>query len=323
MGTRLPEWYRALLAAGLTMAIALALVSVHLRLASSGLGCADWPQCYGRIGTGISDVVFPDNGTRFTQFSHRILASMLGIVVLLVFTTALRQKRERVAASMLFLVTLVLAALGKHSAGLERPAVVMTNYSGGILLVALFWWMLICSKGRSTAVTLTSTRWALFSVLALTIQLLSGGLVSAYFAGVACGASINCNGSWIPSIPWGAFSMFFDRLALDDNGRVIIGQSLTGLHMAHRMGGAALVALLSWLAWSVHISGRTALACTILGLAATTGLVGAFSVKMNLSPELVMTHYILALALLLSVLTAVTDHPHRTVATPSTPNHNH
>lgn len=304
MSARSPVPYRALLAIGLVMAIALALVSVHLRLVNSGLGCAEWPQCYGRIGAALEDVAASDGWTKHAKLTHRILASGLGIVVLLAFLAAMRQKRSMIAAVALLLVTLALAALGRHSAGLEIPAVVMANFSGGILLAALFWWMLIRANLRWVAGPQSRSRWAWVTILALSVQMLSGGLVSAYFAGLACGPSIGCDGHWLPEIPWTALGGLFDSLALDDTGKVVTGQSLTGLHMGHRIGGVATVAILSWLAWSAHKARRTGLACTMLALAAVTASSGVLTVRTGLPPGLVLAHYGAALALLLATLTA-------------------
>lgn len=286
------------------MAIALALVSVHLRLVNSGLGCAEWPQCYGRIGNTPSTIEGPGRWTGYAKLAHRVLASGLGIAVLLVFITALRQQRARIAAAMLLLVTVSLAALGRHSAGLEVPAVVMANFSGGILLAALFWWMLTQANVRPTNGLPPRSAWALIALLALTAQMASGGLLSAYFAGLACGSSISCNGHWVPSIPWATLSTLFDNLALDDTGKVLASESLTGLHMAHRIGGVATAVILSWLAWSAHTRGRTRLACIVLALAAASTLGGVLAVNMDLAPGVVLAHYITALALLLATLTA-------------------
>lgn len=317
------KWYLALVTTGLLMALALALVSVHLRLVNSGLGCAEWPQCYGRIGAAVSGAAPADSDTGAARLTHRVLASSLGIVVLLVVAASLRQHGTRIASGVLLLVTLGLAALGKHSAGLEQPAVVMANYSGGLILVASFWWLLNVMTTGSSGHGPGLRRWSLLALVALSVQLLSGGLVSAYFAGLACGASIDCGGHWLPVLPLDMFTAFFANLALDDTGKVILGQSLTGLHMAHRIGGVALVAIFAWFAWSLHKSGRSRLACTILAQTVAAALAGVLAARMQLPHGLVLGHYVLALALLLTTLTAVAagraarhggTHPDRTVS---------
>ncbi|MBI1906885.1 MAG: COX15/CtaA family protein [Rhodocyclales bacterium] len=287
------------------MAMALALVSAHLRLVNSGLGCAEWPQCYGRIGAPASSAAPVENDTGAARLAHRVLASALGIVVLLVVAANLRRHGTRIAAGLLLLVTLGLAALGKHSAGLEQPAVVMANYSGGMILVASLWWLRNSVAAPRSGYSPSLRRWSLFCLAALSVQLLSGGLVSAYFAGLACGPSIDCNGHWLPDLPWDVISTFFGHLALDDTGTVAMGRSLSGLHMAHRIGGVALVAILAWLAWSLHQSGRSRLACTILALTSAAALAGVLAVRMQLPHGMVLSHYTLALALLLATLTAV------------------
>jgi len=309
-----PSWYLGLLTVTFATAVALALVSAHIRLTNSGLGCTDWPQCYGRIGT-VADTsatavhTAPAGATRI----HRVLASTLGLLVLAVAAAALKPRLRAsgwLPPALALAVMIALAVLGKWSSGLQRPAVVIANFSGGIVLAATLWWLLVGAI-RSKAVPAASvarhsiTRlWMMLGSLALFVQIVLGGLVSAYFAGLACGPSPTCGGSWSPALPWFELSAQFYLLELDTTGRVIIGDTLTGLHMTHRLFGFVLVPLIVWIAWQLHRHGLRGSAITVVSLLAAEVALGLAAVNMALPPALILLHYGLALALLLALLWA-------------------
>lgn len=305
-----PSWYLALLTVALAMAIALALVSAHIRLTNSGLGCADWPQCYGRIGTPAgAPAPAAQTAPAGATLTHRVLASALGLLVLAVAAAALRPHLRAtgwIPPALALVVMIALAVLGKWSSGLQRPGVVIANFSGGVMLAAALWWLLagaIRSKAAPTApAPPVLQRWMMAVSLALIVQIVLGGLVSAYFAGMACGPSPTCGGNWSPALPWVDLSRLFHPLELDAAGRVVIGDTLTGLHMAHRLLGFALVPLFAWFAWRLCENGRRGSAITVVSLVAAVVALGVAAVNMALPPALVLTHYGLALALLLALL---------------------
>jgi cytochrome c oxidase assembly protein subunit 15 len=310
-----PGWYLGLLVAALVMALALALVSVHIRLLNSGLGCADWPQCYGRIG-GAAAMGAPaaDGGApqqlapRLASRAHRVIASTLGLVILAIAAIALARRPRLcgwLAPTLLLAVMVALAVLGNWSAGLQRPGVVIANFAGGIALAALLWWMLITARPAAPRKRRTDAqrrRWVAAALGVTILQTLLGGFVSAYFAGLACGPSWSCDGRWLPSLPWAALSGLAGVLELDATGRVAIGDTLSGLHMAHRVLGVAAVALVARLAWLVWRDGRPVAGLLLAGLVVVAAALGVAAVHFDLAPNLVLAHYALAVALLFALL---------------------
>lgn len=313
MERRTPAWYLIMLVTALVMALALSLVSVHIRLLNSGLGCTDWPHCYGRIGTAgapqsaaesITDSSSAGTVDAATR-AHRTIASALGLIILGVAVAALA-RRPRLTGflppTLLLTVMIGLAVLGNWSSGLQRPGVVMANFTGGIALAALLWWLLMAARAHRPSSAPALRHWTAAALLLLVAQLVLGGLVSAYFAGLACGPSASCNGNWMPAVPWATLSGLFDLLELDAAGKVIGGDQLTGLHMAHRLLGMALVPIIAWLAWRLHRDGRSLLAGMLTVIIVAEAALGVASVHLNLHPGLVLSHYALALALLLALL---------------------
>jgi cytochrome c oxidase assembly protein subunit 15 len=147
---------------GITLILVLLLVSLsaYLRLAHSGIGCADWPQCYGRIGAAPETTVTAQEKLRATgenayrqlveQSSqplawatplHRLVASLLGLLVLILTLASMRLKRHRLVSLALLALTVWLAVLGIRSGHLHDPAVVMGNLAGGFTMLGLLGWL--------------------------------------------------------------------------------------------------------------------------------------------------------------------------------------
>jgi len=140
--------------ARLLLVILLVSLSAYLRLAHSGIGCADWPECYGHIGdtTAVSQPDTSENAyQRMVEQAnkplawatplHRLVASVLGLLILFLAFISLRRKKQRIIALALLGLTIFLAVLGIRSGSLHSPAVVMGNLLGGFSMLGLLGWM--------------------------------------------------------------------------------------------------------------------------------------------------------------------------------------
>ena len=126
---------------GLLLVMALVSLSSYLRLDHSGIGCTPWPDCYGNIGVQTEE---PDIESTYERLvaearqpmswarpMHRLIASVLGLLVLGIVGLSLRNKKNRGLSFTLLGLTVFLAWLGIYSEGLHNPAVVMGNLGGG------------------------------------------------------------------------------------------------------------------------------------------------------------------------------------------------
>ena len=130
---------------GLLLVMALVSLSSYLRLDHSGIGCTPWPDCYGNIGAQADT---PDVESAYERLvaearqpmswarpMHRLIASVLGLLVLGIVGISLRKKKQRSVSFMLLGLTVFLAWLGIYSEGLHSPAVVMGNLGGGFAML--------------------------------------------------------------------------------------------------------------------------------------------------------------------------------------------
>ena len=151
---------KALVGISLLFVIVLVSLSAYLRLAHSGIGCVDWPDCYGRIGTPpvVSQAISSENAYQrivaeasqplaWATPLHRLVASVLGLLMVLLMMLAIKQKKDRLISLALLVVTVFLALLGVKSGGLHSPAVVMGNLGGGFVMLGLLGWMLFKNGG--------------------------------------------------------------------------------------------------------------------------------------------------------------------------------
>ena len=234
----------------LLLVIVLVSLSAYLRLAHSGIGCADWPACYGQIGvpSALSQPVSPENAYQqmvaeanepmaWATPLHRLVASVLGLLILFLTFLSLRQKRQRLISLTLLGLTVFLAVLGIRSGSLHSPAVVMGNLAGGFTMLGLLGWMVFSSKGATeTGHRSSVSTMVILAIAVLCLQIFLGGLTSANFAATSCQTLPDCHGSWLPG------KSLMDAMNLNrvhevtSQGQVIGGQERIAIHKAHRLG---------------------------------------------------------------------------------------
>ena len=242
----------------LLLVIVLVSLSAYLRLAHSGIGCADWPACYGQIGApaSTSQAVTSESAyQRLTEEAnkplawatplHRLVASVLGLLVIFLVFLSLRQKRQRLVSLTLLGLTVFLAVLGIRSGSLHSPAVVMGNLAGGFTMLGLLGWMVFSTTEPAPEVRQKSAlkSMVIAAIVVLCLQIILGGLTSANFAATSCQTLPDCHGSWMPG------SELLDAMDLSRQHQVTsLGQAIGGkerlaIHKAHRLGALLAVAI--------------------------------------------------------------------------------
>ncbi len=321
---------RTLTGLSLLLVILLVSLSAYLRLAHSGIGCSDWPDCYGRIGA--PEVSAPldtppaqmarDAYARITAESqqamawatplHRAVASLLGLGVLFLTMLAFRQGQYRLVTITLLGLTVWLAMLGLRSGSLHDPAVVMGNLSGGFAMLGLLGWLWFRLNAQpaprfdahNTNKMPISRGWVIAALLVLCLQILLGGLTSANFAANACDTQLACQGSWWPGTDLAEAFDLSRHHEITADGQAVGGEERVAIHRAHRLLAIiASVLILQVAQMAMRRAGasrRTGMVLLLLIVAEFT--VGVAAVYNQLPIGLAVAHNWLAGLLLLALL---------------------
>ncbi|MEQ9563520.1 MAG: COX15/CtaA family protein, partial [Woeseiaceae bacterium] len=232
---------RALAITCLGLVLLLVSLSAYLRLEHSGIGCSPWPECYGNIGverpdTALHERLIEDatNAASWATPLHRLVATVLGVLVLALAFLAILKKRDRSIVAALLLLTVYLAVVGAISGSLRNPAIVMGNLVGGFGMLALLGWMVLRRPLPSSAPPALH-RITVLALLFLGLQILLGGLTSANFAASACVTLPDCQGSWLPGRHLGVALDITRQHVVNESGFVVGGPERADIHKLHRL----------------------------------------------------------------------------------------
>ena len=275
------------------------LLSAHMRLSGAGLGCADWPACYGRTLAGLAP-----HRPNWINTTHRIAASIMGFAVLVIAALAWRRRRtapeDFPLALMLFGLTAFLAALGKWTHDARLPAVALGNLLGGLGMLSLLWRLHLGYLPQHTR-SFRLRGPVLLGLILLVAQIISGGMVSANFAAASCASLSGCDG-WLHHVSPAAFNPF-QMLNVAQGANFLPGDAQQTLHMTHRIFALLVFCYLAWLGTrllqeNMRRSGMLLIAVLVLQVA-----LGIGAVAYSLPLFLVLMHNAAAAFLLLILLT--------------------
>jgi len=302
----------------LLLVMILVSLSAYLRLAHSGIGCADWPDCYGRIGDLAAETQTITSENAYQRIVaeasqplawatplHRMVASVLGLFVVWLMLLSLKLKKDRLLSLVILSVTVFLALLGVKSGGLHNPAVVMGNLGGGFLMLGLLGWMYFNQPpGQSHSNKSIPGGLLAAAVFMLVAQILMGGLTSANFAATACQSLPDCHGAWLPgSGIWTAMDLSREH-QVTSAGQAIGGQERSDIHIAHRLSAVVttlLILAVGLMAWRAGEGLRFA-GGLVLILVVAEFSIGIASVATGLPISLAVAHNWVAGLLLLVIL---------------------
>ena len=318
--------FARLVAISLFLSLVLVVLSSLMRLSNQGLGCDDWPECYGSIDVVkyARDVGAPESAPArtsaitpptFVERAHRVVASVLQLFIMAIAIIAwLRRKNPEQCVALpaaLLGLSLFLAFLGVwYGSPLLRPVVVMANLLGGIMMVSMFWWLwlsLVREPVRNTRVG-AYRKLAIAGLVVVIIQTSLGGWMSSNFAALACTTFPDCNGSWWPDMNISEGFTMRSKLDVDAGGRVIVDQAaVTGIHMMHRVGAAFVLLFIGWLGYKVMKLGSRfyAVGRVILIILLLQVLIGVTVVIFGSPLSIVVVHNLEATLLWLSIITLI------------------
>ena len=309
--------YTLLVFLSILLTLVTVILSAYIRLSVNGLGCDEWPECYGYVGpmsqyeplASFTDAT-PDKPHGVARAMHRVVASVLGVFVVLILVIAIRLRKKGgpgIAMPLaVFALTVFLSVLGYSTPSPWIPAVTLGNLLGGMLMLALLWWMgqQSVAGGHTPVANADALKpWALLGAALLIVQISLGAWVSANYAGPACPALSGCQGSLLPISGLSEGFSIFRELQVDAAGFIKPDDSMSTIHMVHRLGALLCLLYLLWLGIKVMAADKStrATGITIVVLLLTQVGLGLASVMMELPLGLVTAHNASAALLLLAI----------------------
>jgi len=234
--------YRALVAATAGLAFVVIIVGAYVRLSDAGLGCPDWPLCYGQA---VPEPM-ADSGAHakaWKEMGHRYLAATLGLLILLIAIVSWKIRRSPWLATAIVALVVFQATLGKWTVTmLLKPAIVTAHLLGGMATLALLVWLSLSQFGYVVCEDAKKIRIpGALALAAVVIQIALGGWVSANYAALACPDLPGCLGQAVPPMDFASAFHVLRALGRTGQGDLLPLEALVAIHWAHRM--FALVAV--------------------------------------------------------------------------------
>ena len=239
--------HRRLVLVALLVALCVIVLGAYVRLSDAGLGCPDWPLCYGQAMPG--DHLGGDaRGRAWKEMAHRYLAGGLGLLILAVLVSAWRRREGVALAVALTLLVLFQATLGMWTVTLLlRPAIVTAHLLGGMTALAVLLWLFLSLGAHAAAPEARALRLPAATALAsVAMQIALGGWVSANYAALACPDLPFCRGGALPPMDFHHAFHVFRELGQTAAGERLPAEALTAIHWTHRMFALAVVVTVGW-----------------------------------------------------------------------------
>ena len=307
----------------LVLAFFVVVLGAFVRLSNAGLGCPDWPGCYGKMIVPEASIdvahLYPERpleqGKAWKEMIHRYAAGTLGLLILTI--TVLSWKYRRVSNQSVLIPTILLglvifqAMLGMWTVTLLlKPVIVMSHLLGGMTILSLLLWLVLEQSRDRRNIDLNNVRlfpWALAGLIMIIIQITLGGWTSANYAALVCPDFPTCQSSWWPHMDFIQGFKLWHKLGIDYEGGILAGDARTAIHMTHRIGAALAFIIIGSVSFRAIIDGNRTISLTgfalLFILLVQLGL-GISNVLLRLPLPIAVAHNAVA-ALLLLVLVSL------------------
>src|SRR5690554_792439 len=314
--------------AALALGLVVVILGAYTRLVHAGLGCPDWPGCYGFLSVPRSDTALELAQQRFpeapvesfkawAEMIHRYAAGLLGLTILGLALLALKQRgRDGYPLKLpLGLLALVIcqALFGMWTVTLKLwPQVVTAHLLGGFATLSLLWLLVqrfSAWRWRLSPLVLSGLqqlRPLVYLALVLVIgQIALGGWVSANYAALACVDFPRCHNEWWPEMDFVHAFNLAQTVGPNYLGGLLEGEARTAIHVSHHIKTLLITLVLGTLCWRLWRLGVTLIRRQALVIALVLVLqliLGASNILFSLPLAVAVTHNAVGALLLLTLI---------------------
>jgi cytochrome c oxidase assembly protein subunit 15 len=250
------------------VAFCVIVLGAWVRLSHAGLGCPDWPGCYGQLTwpTAEQEIqsanqAFPErpfeSGKAWREMVHRYLAGSLMLLVFAIGWKAWRDphatRKFKYLAVALVILIIFQALLGMWTVTLKlKPVIVMAHLLGGLTSFSLALWLTFSSRRRSNDKPNSRIRKMrgpiILAIAILSTQIALGGWTSANYAALACPDVPLCTQQWWPDTNFREAFVLWREVGVNYEGGVLDQPSRVAIHLTHRIGAVVTLIVLVVLA---------------------------------------------------------------------------
>ena len=266
--------FRRLCLLATAVALCVIVLGAWVRLSHAGLGCPDWPGCYGHLTVGEAienaahaNAAYPDRPLEadkaIKEMVHRYFASGLGLLILAIAVLAWMNRRDPAQPMRLpgILVALVVfqGLLGMWTVTLlVKPLIVTAHLVGGLATMSLLWWLALRVDRTTRPPGEQGLRpLAVLGLAVLAVQIMLGGWVSTNYSALACPDFPTCQRSFWPQMDFRDAFILWRGLGIDYEGGVLDHPARVAIHFVHRIGAVVTALMLGFLAWRATRTGQS------------------------------------------------------------------
>ena len=290
-------------------------VSGYIRLVESGLGCEDWPNCYGQYNynesaQGVNVLMHKgeQSSHRIARVAHRLVTSVLGGIILFIFVTAMRRSEfglGKIAPASLLIATIILASIGSIHPVQPLPILRQANFLGGLFLVSISFYLFL--RVRISPVDKIKTKLyplVRLGLLVIVTQIILGGWASANYAAVSCESLFECHSSEHQNVVVAGGLLSVKPLQLDENKQVIIDSRMQTFQFVHHVLAVSALLYFIFLTMVLIRSERKLKnnGIAILALMIVQCLLGLIALDFQLPLVIIVLHNFLSALLIIATI---------------------
>jgi len=259
----------------LVLTLCVIVLGAYVRLSDAGLGCPDWPGCYGELIVPETSEQIGDDfrggesnelqrklepEKAWKEMTHRYLASTLGFLILILAFLAFKNRRNpdqpKIIPFVLVGLVIFQGMLGMWTVTLLlKPAVVTAHLLGGMTTLVLLTWLVMATRERKVVPSMGKENGVLlplafFAFIVLITQIFLGGWTSSNYAALICPDFPTCQNHWWPAMNFKEGFTLWRGLGIDYEYGVLKADARTAIHMAHRIGALVTFVITSLLVFT-------------------------------------------------------------------------